>query len=93
MHPALVFSTLAFGLRAALVRTPWQQMTIVVFAAYFGVATESFIIDTDHWRHNFLLLGLLWGLIAVTRTSPSAKRPETAPQASTVDTAATTRFV
>ena len=92
-YPALVFSTLAFGLRASLVRTPWQQTTIVVFAAYFGVATESFIIDTDHWRHNFLLLGLLWGLIAVSRTSPSAKQLETASRTSTAVTAATTRFV
>jgi len=49
------------------VRTPWQQTTITVFAGYFGVATESFIIDTDHWRHTFLLMGLMWGLIAANR--------------------------
>ena len=48
-------------------RTPWQQTTIAVFAAYFGVASESFIIDIDHWRHTFLLLGVMWGLIAATR--------------------------
>ena len=75
-YPAVVFSSLAFGLRAALTRTPWQQTTIVVFAAYFGTATESFIIDTDHWRHNFQLLGLLWGLIAVSRANAQAIRPE-----------------
>ena len=65
-YPILVALSLAFGLRATLVRTPWQQGTIVVFAGYFGVATESFIIDTDHWRHTFLLLGVLWGVIAAT---------------------------
>ena len=32
-------------------------------AAYFGVATESIIIDSDHWRHAFMLLGLLVCLI------------------------------
>jgi len=66
-YPALVFLTLAFGLRTVFIRTPWQQTTITVFAGYFGVASESFIIDTDHWRHTFLLMGLLWGLIAAGR--------------------------
>ena len=52
---------------AVFIRAPWQQTTITVFAAYFGVASESFIIDTDHWRHTFLLMGLMWGLIAASR--------------------------
>ena len=67
-YPALILLTLVFGFRAVFVRTPWQQTTIVVFAAYFGVTSESIIIDTDHWRHNFLLLGVMWGLIAATRS-------------------------
>jgi hypothetical protein len=66
-YPALVFLTLGRGLWAVFARTPWQQTTITVFAGYFGVATESFIIDTDHWRHTFLLMGLMWGLIAANR--------------------------
>ena len=66
-YPALVFLTLGYGLRAVFIRAPWQQTTITVFAAYFGVASESFIIDTDHWRHTFLLMGLMWGLIAASR--------------------------
>lgn len=66
-YPALVFLTLGSGLRAVFVRTPWQQTTITVFSGYFGVATESFIIDTDHWRHAFMLMGLMWGLIAANR--------------------------
>ena len=66
-YPTLVALTLAFGFRAVFVRTPWQPTTIVVFSGYFGVATESFVIDSDHWRHAFMLMGLLWGLIAATR--------------------------
>jgi FlaA1/EpsC-like NDP-sugar epimerase len=27
---------------------------------------RSLIVDTDHWRHFFLLLGLIWGLTAAT---------------------------
>ncbi|MBX9823516.1 MAG: O-antigen ligase domain-containing protein [Xanthobacteraceae bacterium] len=66
-YPALVFLTVGFGFRTVFIRTPYQQTTIAVFSGYFGVATESFIIDTDHWRHTFLLMGLMWGLIAASR--------------------------
>ena len=66
-YPALIALTLVFGFRAVFVRTPWQQTTITVFAAFFGVVTESFIIDIDHWRHTFLLIGVMWGLIAAAR--------------------------
>jgi hypothetical protein len=62
----LVLLTLAIGLRAALTRTPWQPFAITAFATFVGVVGESFVIDTDHWRHYFLLLGIIWGTFAVT---------------------------
>jgi len=71
-YPTLVLLSLAFGLRAVFTTTPWQQTTIVVYAGYVGIATESIVIDTDHWRHSFLILGILWGLIAATRTYAAA---------------------
>ncbi|MGE0565003.1 MAG: O-antigen ligase family protein [Pseudolabrys sp.] len=58
----LIVATLLVGLRAALMRTPWQPYLIVSFATFVGLAGEGLIIDTDHWRHFFLLLGLIWGL-------------------------------
>lgn len=73
-YPALVLITLAFGLKAVFVDTPWRQTLIVVYAGYLGIAAESFIIDTDHWRHTFLLLGVLWGLIAATQAHVRAER-------------------
>jgi hypothetical protein len=27
---------------------------------------EGFVIDSDHWRHFYLLLGMVWGLSAAT---------------------------
>jgi hypothetical protein len=75
-YPALVALTLVFGFRMVFVRTPWQQTAIAVFAGYFGVATESFVIDSDHWRHTFLLMGVMWGLIAATeRSKAPAQQP------------------
>jgi hypothetical protein len=62
----LVAVTLAIGIRAVAVPTAWQTYLIAAYAAFVGEACEGFIVDTDHWRHFFLLLGLIWGLTAAT---------------------------
>jgi O-antigen ligase len=66
---ALILSTLLVGFRYLLVRTNWQPYLIASYSAFIGVAIEGFVIDTDHWRHFFLLLGLIWGLSAATRNA------------------------
>jgi len=63
---ALVVVTLAIGLRAALAPTRWQSYLIAAYAGFVGEACEGLIVDTDHWRHFFLLLGMIWGLTAAT---------------------------
>jgi len=68
-YPTLVVITLVVGFRAILVLTPWQPYLIAVYATYFGLVCEGFIIGTDHWRHYYLLLGLVWGLAAVTQNA------------------------
>jgi hypothetical protein len=62
----LVVVTLGAGLRAALAPTPWQNYLIAAYAGFLGEAFEGLIVDTDHWRHFFLLLGMAWGLTAAT---------------------------
>ncbi len=63
----LTLVTLVASTRFIFVRTPWQPTYHAVYVAFVGVAAESIIIDSDHWRHYFLILGVLWGLMAVTR--------------------------
>ena len=48
-------------------RSPWQAAYIAAYCAFIGTAAESVLIDSDHWRHYFLLLGVIWGLMAVSR--------------------------
>ena len=62
----LALSTLVIGLRTSFVRSPWQAYLITAFATFFGEVAEGFVIDTDHWRHFYLLLGMIWGLSAAT---------------------------
>jgi hypothetical protein len=70
LYPALVFTTLAFGFRSLIRRTPWQQLNFVLFAAFLGTVGESFIIDTDHWRHFYLMLGCVWGVFVAGQEWP-----------------------
>jgi hypothetical protein len=80
LYPALVFITAAYGLRQVFVRTPWQRIYIVVIATFLVTLGESFIIDTDHWRHYFLLVGLTWSLaIASSRFRHLAADPPARP--------------
>lgn len=69
----LTLVTLAAGARFIFLATPWQPTFIAIYVAFVGVATESLIIDSDHWRHYFLIVGVLWGLMVVSKDY--ARRP------------------
>jgi hypothetical protein len=66
-YPALVFLTVALGFRNLFVRVPWQRAYLAIFSAFLGTVGESFIIDTDHWRHFWMMLGAMWGMIAAAQ--------------------------
>src|SRR6478736_4696906 len=61
-YPALVFVSVLTGFRYIFVRVPWQPAYLAIFAAFVGTVGESFIIDTDHWRHFWMMLGTMWGM-------------------------------
>jgi hypothetical protein len=69
--------TVAMATRFVFVRTPWQPIYHAVYAAYVATVAESAIIDIDHWRHYFLILGVLWGLMAASRPylAPAPQHP------------------
>jgi hypothetical protein len=66
MYLALVILTLTIGLPTMLLPTPWQNYLIAAYGAFVGEAVEGGVIDSDHWRHFFLIIGLVWGLSAAT---------------------------
>lgn len=63
----LIAATLMVGLRAVLVRSPWQYYLIAAYAVFVGELVEGMIVDTDHWRHFFLMVGLIWGLMVANQ--------------------------
>jgi hypothetical protein len=66
-YPALVFITVIMGFRHAFVRVPWQRAYLAIFSAFLGTVGESFIIDTDHWRHFWMMLGAMWGMFVAAQ--------------------------
>jgi hypothetical protein len=67
-YPTMVFLTVIIGFRHIFMRVPWQRSYIVIFSAFLGTVGESFIIDTDHWRHFFMMLGTMWGMFAAAQS-------------------------
>jgi O-antigen ligase len=63
-YAAIVALTLGLGFAHALQATRTRPIFLVAYACLLGVAVEGLIIDTDHWRHFYLLLALVWGLMA-----------------------------
>ena len=66
-YPALVFVTVITGFRHVFVRVPWQRAYLAIFSAFLGTVGEAFIIDTDHWRHFWMMLGAMWGMFAAAQ--------------------------
>lgn len=61
---ALVIATIMTALSHSLRRSELQGLMVVMLAAFTGLALEGVIIDSDHWRHFYLLMGIIWGLAA-----------------------------
>jgi hypothetical protein len=77
-YPALVFTTVIMGFRHLFAPVPWQRAYLAIFAAFLGTVGESFIIDTDHWRHFWMMLGAMWGMFAAAQPYMTADRAFTA---------------
>ena len=75
VYLTMVATTVLLGFRHVFLRTPWQATYIAVYCAFIGTVVESVIIDSDHWRHYFLLLGVIWGLMAVSRSARRVSMP------------------
>lgn len=58
----LVGWTLLVGSKTLLRPSPHRTLLIPVFATFVPMILLSGIIDTDHWRHWFLVTGLVWGI-------------------------------
>jgi O-antigen ligase len=63
----LVGWTLAVATPLVFKPRPWQGIVQCTYAAYVGHLLIHNVIDNDHWRHLFLIYGILWGVVAAEK--------------------------
>lgn len=73
-YVALMIWTFTLGLRFLLRERPWQPYLMLALIVLFGHTLIGNVIDTDHWRHFYLLMGVVWGCIALEMRWQAAQR-------------------
>jgi O-antigen ligase len=63
----LVLWTLAAAFPLLFRTSRYQPVLQAAYVVFLGHILIGAVIDINHWRHLYLLLGILWGLIAVDR--------------------------
>ncbi len=61
----IVTGTVAGGFRILFRARPWQPYLICAWIVFVGHIMLGTVIDMDHWRHFYLLLGIIWGCIGL----------------------------
>ena len=75
MFILLIGTTLWRGVSFVVRPSPNRLLLITLISVFLPLSLEAAIIDLDHWRHFFLVAGLIWG---VTAGYPSVKKGEEA---------------
>lgn len=63
---SMVCSNIYIGIRTIFMKTPFQNFAILVFACLVAVTLQGIQIDTEHWRHYYWMIGMMWGLFAAS---------------------------
>ena len=58
----LVLTTIVLGLKLVLRERGGDGVSAVLVAAFLGMTFEGLVIDTDHWRHFYLVMAMIWGM-------------------------------
>jgi hypothetical protein len=74
-YVVLMVWTLGAGLKILFRNRPWQPYLLCTYIVFIGHIVIGNVIDTDHWRHFFLLLGIIWGCIAAEDNYQRQQQP------------------
>ena len=78
---AFIIMTLLRVLPLFAWQSEWRGEFFVIFASLAGTLAQSLFIDSTHWRHMWLLLGLVWAMIILHHrdgrhsTAPAMEHP------------------
>lgn len=69
----LMVWTTAGCFRLLFLTRAWQPYLLCVYVSFIGHIALGTVIDTDHWRHFYVMIGLLWGMMALEQRRSSAR--------------------
>lgn len=61
----LLVVTVAAGFKLLFRQRPWLPYFQIAYITFVGHHLIGNVIDTDHWRHFYLLMGIIWGCIGL----------------------------
>jgi len=64
-YVAMLCCTIYLGFKNLLRDRPWQPYLMIAWIGVLGHAAIGNVIDIDHWRHVYLLFGIVWGCAAL----------------------------
>ena len=74
LYMLFVGMTLIVGFLHCFQRRDAQPLLLIAFAAFTANAFEGVIIDTDHWRHFYILMAMVWGISTAPATQVARMR-------------------
>ena len=66
--------TLAAGAPLLFKPRPWQGIAQCAYVVLLGHILVHNVIDNDHWRHLYLIYGMVWGMIAAEKLAQRRER-------------------
>jgi O-antigen ligase len=74
LYVALVLLTIWLGLQQVVRDRGRDAVSAVLVASFIGMVAEGVVIDTDHWRHFFLIMAMIWGMALAPSALASGER-------------------
>ena len=59
--------TLIGGFKLLFRQRPWLPYYQIAYTVFVGHTIIGYVIDTDHWRHFYLMIGIIWGCMALEK--------------------------
>ncbi|MEM9279676.1 MAG: O-antigen ligase family protein [Pseudomonadota bacterium] len=66
------------GFKLLFQNRPWQMYFQIAYIVFIGHLVIGYVIDIDHWRHFYLLLGVIWGCILLEQKHQKMPKPKPA---------------
>ncbi len=71
---AIILWPLIVGFKMLFMQRPWLIYFQICYVVFFCHLLLAWVIDIDHWRHVYLLLGMIWGCILLEKKHQKAKK-------------------